>query len=510
MAFLAVAATVSGLPVATHLASPEAGVAVGVALACLLAHLLPAAVPAALIGSYVFQNLFVSLVSPWIGDAEQFNAIRAYNFLLTAVVWVVLAGHAFAGWNGLAQRVRGLLVLTSLGLALIGFYLVIGLAGDPKSAVVYLRNVATPLIVFQACLVAATRSPGGLARSLLPIGVILVAYSYAELFLRGPLFDLINADHYIVFRMQQETDAGVFLKEMQETGRVIRGFEDAMTVDLFNTPLLANLKIQIYRPMGPNFHAISYAYALSFFGLLFAATRRPFLAAATILPMLVIGSKGALATLVFGVVAPWAARRIRGSLVMGVFLAALALYLALAIVVGLNLGDYHVLGLIGGLKGFLQNPFGHGLGAGGNLSLNMTAIDWSRSQAMGETDRAVESAIGVLLYQMGVAGAVLCLLYVRLGAAVWRLSGGGRRPLPAMVTFAVLTVTANGLLQEEALFAPLAMASFLALAAILLGDSQAAPAPTTPSRAPLRPRATAVLSPPRDLSPAPARASLAP
>jgi hypothetical protein len=388
--------------------------------------------------------------------------------------------------------------------------LVIGLAGDAKSAIVYLRNVATPLIVFQACLVAATRSPDGLARSLLPIGVVLLAYGYAELFLRGPLFELINADHYIGFRMQQETDAGVFLKEMKETGRVIRGFEDAMTVDLFNTPLLADLKIQIYRLMGPNFHPISYAYALAFFGLLFVATRHPLLAAASVPPMLVIGSKGALATFVFGAVAPWATRRMSGSVVMAAFLALLALYLGTAIVVGLNLGDYHVLGLIGGLEGFLQNPFGHGLGAGGNLSANMTAIDWSRSQAMGETDRAVESAIGVLLFQMGVAGAALCLVYGLIAARLWRLSGGGRRPLLAMATFAILTVTANGLLQEEALFAPLAIASFLALAGVLLGESQGAPAPAAPSRVPLRPRPARATLTAGGLSPGAARERLLP
>lgn len=481
VAVVGIAAAVTGVPILMHFASPVAAVATTVVLAILLAGFAPAAVAASLVGAYLFQNSFVSLVSPAIAGPDDFNAIRAYNFLLTAVVWLVLAAVALARWGLLASLVRRLLLWTGLGLVLIGFYFALGLLSDPKSAVVYLRNIASPILLFQACLVAASRSGGGLHRSLVPIGVLALAYGYAELLLRGPLFNLLNADSYMAFAMREQIEGGVWLKELQETGRVFRGLEDAFTIDLFNTPLLAELNLQMVRLLGPNFHPISFAYAIALFGILFVATRRWLLAAATLPLIIVIGSKGALATVALPVIGLGLARLVSRRIALWAFAAALAGYAGAAMVVGLEYGDYHVIGLLGGLKGFLQNPFGHGLGAGGNLSTNMSAIDWSRAQQLGEADRAVESAVGALLFQMGLAGAVLCLIYVRVAAFAWSLAERRDGSLLTLTSLAVLTLTANGLLQEEALFAPLAMASFLGLLASRLADVApsrlAAPAP---------------------------------
>jgi hypothetical protein len=42
-------------------------------------------------------------------------------------------------------------------------------------------------------------------------------------------------------------------------------------------------------------------------------------------------------------------------------------------------------------------------GVGRNLSEGYASIDWSAAQQAGAVDGAVESAVGVLLYQMGIA-----------------------------------------------------------------------------------------------------------
>src|SRR2546429_9343787 len=78
---LAVVAT--GLPIVAHLAGQTFGIAACFVLAVLVANFAAAAVPIVLIFGYLFQNLLVALVSPAIGDVDQFNAIRAYNFILT-------------------------------------------------------------------------------------------------------------------------------------------------------------------------------------------------------------------------------------------------------------------------------------------------------------------------------------------------------------------------------------------------------------------------------------------
>lgn len=99
----------------------------------------------------------------------------------------------------------------------------------------------------------------------------------------------------------------------------------------------------------------------------------------------------------------------------------------------------------------------------------MSTIDWSKSQHLGHTDIAVESAVGVLLYQMGVFGAGLLALMVWLALKLWRIYVRGRDRLLAVAACSILTILANGIFQEEALFSPLALGMILGLAGLLLG-----------------------------------------
>jgi len=75
-----------------------------------------------------------------------------------------------------------------------------------------------------------------------------------------------------------------------------------------------------------------------------------------------------------------------------------------------------VLGLFAGLRDFLGNPLGQGLGIGGNLSSTSTNLDWDRAQGAGAAAVPVESAVGVMLYQMGIGsfvffGLLACLAF---------------------------------------------------------------------------------------------------
>jgi hypothetical protein len=124
--------------------------------------------------------------------------------------------------------------------------------------------------------------------------------------------------------------------------------------------------------------------------------------------LLFVGAKGALALLLFSLAFCFVARFYTSVLAPLGLAALLAGYALFVFWTGVQIGDFHVLGLICGLNGFLTNPIGHTLGQGGNLSVDFAAIDWVKYQHAGATDIAVESAVGVLFYQMGVAaiGAV--------------------------------------------------------------------------------------------------------
>jgi hypothetical protein len=98
---------------------------------------------------------------------------------------------------------------------------------------------------------------------------------------------------------------------------------------------------------------------------------------------------------------------LRGYVPLALFAAMLAVYVVAGIAAGVQTQDYHVMGFFGGLRGFLSNPIGRGIGVGGNLSLDMSTIDWSKSQHLGHTEIAVESAVGVLLDHLGIFAVVI-------------------------------------------------------------------------------------------------------
>lgn len=473
---IALAVLVTGLPIVFHLASQAAGVATCIVLALMVAGFAAPAVPIVLIFSCVFQNLFVALVSPQIVSLDQLNSIRAYNFLLTAVMWVVLAATYWINRASIDRRMRLLMDVTTATLMLIGIYFVIGVPANPGNAVVYLRNIAAPFLLLQIFAVVAYYHRISIASVLTLIGVFALVYGYLEMFGQESLLRFVNGDIYLDWRIRQDYEAGVWLRELQQTGRVMRSYLDTLAIDFLNTPLLLDLGLRFYRLVGPNFHPISFAYFLAAFGVvLFAAGRWWY--AALVLPLVfVIGSKGAIVLLFLVCGSLVLFEHFRGLRRLWLYVAILCAYAAGGIALGIQTQDYHVIGFLGGLRGFLSNPIGHGIGAGGNLSVSVSGIDWSRFQSLGETDIAVESAIGVLLYQMGVAGIAVLAVLGWIAMKLWTLYRATGDRLHAAAALSILTITVNGVFQEEAMFAPLALGIMGAFGGLLLGTAyRAAP-----------------------------------
>jgi hypothetical protein len=470
---LAVIAT--ALPVLLHLVAPALAIATCVLLGLLIASFAAPATIIVLIFSYLFQNLFVALVSPTIDTMEQFNQIRAYNFILTAVIWFAVAYTYWTSRVDFSKGFRDIIDVTTAALCLIGVYFVLGAAQNPQGALVYVRNIAAPFLLFQIFAIVAYRNRMSMSGAMLAMAVVAVAYGYFELFTHDALLSVINGDDYLSWRTKQDRDAGVWVRELQENGRVIRSYLDTLVVDFLNTPFLSGLDLKFYRILGPNFHFISYAYALTFFVIVLTATGRPWFAIITFPLLLIIGSKGALILATIVLCAIVVLRFCSPTVALGTLVALLVAYVLGGIATGIAVQDYHVIGFIGGLKGFVSQPLGRGLGIGGNLSLDMTTINWSKSQQLGHTDVAVESAVGVLLYQMGVFGAGLLAVMAWLALKLWRIYRRTRDRLFAVGACSILTIMANGIFQEEALFSPLALGMILGIAGLLLGRAYRVP-----------------------------------
>jgi hypothetical protein len=420
----------------------------------------------------IFQNIFVSILSPAISGPSELEFVKGYNFLICAVMWATTVVAYLVGWRSAPAAVTRLMLAGFAVMAVVGIYFLIGFMQDPLAAVIYLRNVAFPILMFQLALLTASSHATPLTRGLIVIGVLMVVCGYLEFAFRDFWLDITNGHSYWRFEEIKATDSGVWEREMRATGNVPVDLKDRFKFSLLNTPLLEGLGFDAFlRVFGPNISAISYAYGLAFFILFMAATGR-YLIAALALPLVILcGVKGALVLMLF-VAAGWIGTLVIGALatlVVGV--AAGVIYAVIGLYVGLQIGDYHVIGFMGGWNGFVQWPFGRGLGVGGNLGADFSSIDWSAAQAAGAVDGAVESAVGVLLYQMGIAAIVPLAYYAAIASLIWRRYRRSMLLVQGLATFGILITLVNGIFQEEALFAPLALGMLLALAGLALGNS---------------------------------------
>jgi hypothetical protein len=226
--------------------------------------------------------------------------------------------------------------------------------------------------------------------------------------------------------------------------------------------------------------AVSYSYVVAVFGIVAATIGRSGLTLLALGFLGLDGVKGSalLLILTLAIGFSW---RVSPNIRLSLFASAALLvsYAAFGIITGMRNGDFHVIGLLGGVHGFLRKPWGHGIGVGGNLSATVLqgGLSWEEWQKTG-VDFALESAVGVLLYQVGVAAMavfwpILVLLrgvYSRITQRA-RLLGNHMALFRSDLLFASIVVTlVNGLFQEEA-YSPYALGLLTIFGGVLAGNA---------------------------------------
>jgi len=493
---MAVGVAMAGLPILFHLVGQPLALAICVANAIVAARVFPADIPVFVFAGYIFQNLFVSLVSPNFADSVDLEPLKSYNFVTTIVLWLSVAIGYALDYRSHSPFVRRLIVASAGVLAIVGVYFVAGLAINPRNAAVYLRNIGLPILLFQMFLIVAARyelATPSVASAFL--GLMLLC-GYLELLAPHLWFAATNGLHYLDLAYASYFTSPTVVKSATDTGAVVTNVLDFLKTDFLNTSLFADLDLKVQRLQGPNFHPISFGYLLaSFMG--FAAAHGRWPPALAALPLLLqTSAKGPLVLVLASLTFCLIARRRRESTTLLGLGVVLLLYAAFAIQSGMKSGDYHVLGLLGGLNGFLKNPIGHTLAQGGNLSIaDFAAIDWSKFQSAGAADVAVESAAGVMLYQLGLGALPVFGFYLSVAWRSWRIHQIVDAPALAYGCGSVCVILVNGVFQEEAYFAPLALGLVMAFAGLSLGAADralapfvtAAAKPFAPPLAPARP-----------------------
>lgn len=475
---LLLALLATAVPVFAHAVG---GIAVGLpfafGLALLIAIGAPAAMPVTIVFAFLFQNTAVAAVSPLITTQESFNLARSYNFIIVATFWGMVIFNQIFSRDTLDPSTNRILRYSYWVLGFVGLYLLIGAAQNPNGAIIYLRNIATAILCLQIGLVVGARYRPEIVPAIAIIAIAAVLYGLLELVFGVAFLRVVNGDSYFLLVQQDQFDSGFWVKQMQESGYVLRDLADPKPAILFN--YFKDLPIKFHRLLGPNYHPVSYTYAICFFVITLIAVRRGLIYFLFAVPVLIAaGSKGALVYLAVTAGAVIVARRYRGPLLYPAVVAFLALYAVVAFSLALKEENYHALGFIGGITQFVSNPLGHGLGAGGNLVTQIQDVDWAQAQQTGKTDAAVESAIAVLLYQMGVAAIPYIAFLFFVSWRAWTEFRRTGRPLLSAAAFGVLALTVNGIFQEEAMFAPLALALMTLLAGLELGRvGETAPLP---------------------------------
>ncbi len=464
-------------PIYMHLLSPFISIPFAIIVSAIFIQRFPGIAALALLAAWILQNLFVSLLSPLIANYHEFNIIRSYNFLITAVMWCMSMLFYAQNWRTFSPPVCKLMTGILLCLILATPYFAFGLISNPTAAVVYLRNILAPLMLFQIFLLTARYSGRAFHGQIRTLAWLVLLLACLEAVDRDAWLFLTNGYSYWEINSQPLRESGFFIKKMQHSGEVLTDLKEGFRINLFNAEALSDLGVTLYRLMGPNMHAISFGYALAFFLCVMALQKR-WLYVVLCIPLLVlVSAKGALITLfllcigivIVGFFNPVSPQDIRASVSWMLVTCIIAAYAVLAVSFGLYTGDYHAIGLMSGIKGFIANPLGHGLGSGGNLSGNFASVDWTEAQKTGQIAGAAESGIGVLLYQMGIGGCCFIAFYAYIGRICWNyyLMRLGKEFLyPA---FAIPIILVNALLQEEALFAPLGLGFVLAYAGQLIG-----------------------------------------
>src|SRR3981081_610230 len=109
-----------------HVASPILAISVETLIACVIAVAAPAYAPSIAIFILFFQNLFVSILSPYIADPSQLEFIKGYNFLSCSVMWLTTLALYGLRRKNYPIEVHRLMAWGMLALGIVGVYFLIG------------------------------------------------------------------------------------------------------------------------------------------------------------------------------------------------------------------------------------------------------------------------------------------------------------------------------------------------------------------------------------------------
>ena len=124
-----------------HALSPVLAIVAQTLVACAIIAALPAHAPPIAIFILLFQNLFVSILSPYIANPSELEFIKGYNFLNCAVMWSATFALYVFRQRDRSPEVNRLMIGSTLVLGVVIVYFLAGFLENGIAAAIYLRNI---------------------------------------------------------------------------------------------------------------------------------------------------------------------------------------------------------------------------------------------------------------------------------------------------------------------------------------------------------------------------------
>jgi len=426
----------------------------------------------------LFQYFWIGVFMNSITGDDALRSMSLTNPLVTNILFICAAIYLVRRWKGLSQDLKRVFILGGIFTGICLVFAALGIVRESfGSAFQYFRNYSGALIYLALGAAFGLRlSFDSVLRTLVPVGVILALYGYVEMLFPYDVYNFVHLTDY--FHMKY-ADIAAYRQDL-----VFYGIQDTinfLTVPFLNLSGTFGLRLETLRLVGPIFHFISYGYALSFFVLVIAMSGRYVLAALMMPVFLIIGAKGATVLLFFTLAGLVLNRLTRNfARTQKILYLFMTFYAVMVLYYGSISNDNHFAGLMSCLKGFLANPLGHGVGVGGNMSdtnLNLRRGGQDILTSVGDTP--TETAIGVLMYQAGLAGLISFLVMWRFvvrkmtGFAVSQYQDLSGKAVLLILPIALSVLFINALFQEEA-FTPTGWGLWLLLTGVALARHRTA------------------------------------
>lgn len=357
---------------------------------------------------------------------------------------------ALDAWANLDTRLTVILVM--LVVATVGYFAVGLVRGDAIAVGYYARMFVWPMMVIGLVFCLARDIPYERVAAVVVGALIPVLLVYAaEAFLGAEWYRLVHAVRFNELKYGADTDMASILRSVDRPLLNLRQQMESLGF---------GVELKSMRYMGTDMHHVSSAYLLLSFAIALLVSRLWPLALVPIALLLVTGVKGPV--IILGLIAIGCITVRFGLLLLSVGGAALLGGL-LIIAIGVTTCDPHVRGLLGGVTGFFDQPWGQGFGLGGHHGdLPPGHDDYGAERGEWHASfggciwykHGYESAFGALIFQTGL------LAVLALSMALYGLRSIAARAhecgVPGPRATGVLVASGAGILltaffQEEAL-----------------------------------------------------------